>query len=141
MSDPGFKGTGWAFPPSFGRGGATVATVSGDEDIVQSLHIILATETGERVMRPKFGCNLSAFVFEEIDQGLISRIIRTVSDAILHYEPRVVAEKVDAVPDTENRSTLLIRVLYRSRITNARYNLVYPFYLDEAAAGPAPGGG
>jgi len=34
---------------------------------------------------------------------------------------------------------LLIPITYRSRITNARYNMmVWPFYLDESAKTPVP---
>jgi len=89
MADAGFKGTGWAFRPSFGRGGASVATVSGDEDILENLQILVATTPGERVMRPRFGCNLRDYVFAEIDQELVNGITRVVSDAILYHEPRV----------------------------------------------------
>jgi phage baseplate assembly protein W len=130
------KGVGWAFPPRFGRGGASVEMVSGDDDILESLRLLLATEPGERVMRPSFGCNLSAFVFEEVDQGLISRITRTVSDAILNHEPRVILEQVEVARGADSTGSVMVRISYRSRLTNSRYNLVYPFYLREAALDP-----
>jgi len=57
-----FLGRGWSFPPAFGAGGREVATVAGEEDIAQSLHIIFATELGERVMRDDFGCDLHRYV-------------------------------------------------------------------------------
>lgn len=135
-----FQGTGWAFPPRFGRGGASVEMVSGDDDILESLRLLLATEPGERVMRPSFGCNLSAFVFEEVDQSLISHITRTVSDAILNHEPRVILEQVDVTRGSDSTGSVMVRVSYRSRLTNSRYNLVYPFYLREAALDPTAGG-
>lgn len=138
-NDQDYKGTGWTFPPRFGRGGASVDMVRGDEDIQESLRLLLATEPGERVMRADFGCNLAAFVFEEIDQGLISRITRIVSDAILHHEPRVILEKVDVTRGADSTGSVTIQVAYRSRLTNSRYNMVYPFYLREAAADPAGG--
>jgi len=138
--DASFKGTGWSFPPSFGNNGATVDMVSGDEDIHQSIGLLLETEPGERVMRPDFGCGLSNHLFEEIDQGLINRITRSISEAILHHEPRVVLEALDVNPAAASDGTLLIRLEYRSRLTNSRYNLVYPFYLREAAIDPAEGG-
>ena len=135
-----YKGTGWAFPPRFGRGGASVEMVSGDDDILESLRLLLATEPGERIMRPDFGCKLSAFLFEEIDQGLINRITRTVSDAILNHEPRVTLEQVEVTRGTDSTGEVTVRVSYRSRLTNSRYNLVYPFYLREAVPDPAKEG-
>ena len=138
MKDAAFKGTGWAFPPSFGPGGASVATVSGDADILESLQILLATTPGERVMRPKFGCDLSDYVFAEMDQSTVAAITRTVKDALLNYEPRIEVEDVDVSRDPDGEGTLLIRIQWRSRLTNGRYNMVYPFYLDEASATPFP---
>jgi len=61
-----------------------------------------------------------------------------VSDAILYNEPRVELQGVDASRAPDNDAMLLIRITYRSRITNARYNMVWPFYLDESAKAPVP---
>ena len=47
--DNSFLGTGWSFPPEFNKRGS-VKTVSADDDIRESLHILLATKPGERVM-------------------------------------------------------------------------------------------
>jgi len=139
-SDQNYKGVGWGFPPRFGRGGASVETVSGDEDILESLRLLLATEPGERVMRDTFGCNLASFIFEELDQGLINRITRTITDAILNHEHRVILEQVDVTRGEDRTGSVLIKITCRSRETNSRYNLVYPFYLREAAIDPAAGG-
>jgi phage baseplate assembly protein W len=137
----GFKGTGWAFPPAFSAGGGEVEMVGGDDDIHQSLEILLATVPGERLMQPDFGCDLDAFVFEAADQSLITRITRMVSDAVLYHEPRVDLRDVNIAPDPVEAGRIIIRVDYRSRLTNTRYNMVYPFYLREAVVGAgAPAG-
>lgn len=130
-----FLGSGWGFPPTFGPGGADVQMVSGTEDIEQSLAILLDTRRGERVMQEEFGCDLSDFLFAEISQGLIGRVRSLVADAVLHHEPRIVLNDVE-VSDSQSRDgVLLIRLDYTVRATNSRYNMVYPFYLQEAAAG------
>ncbi|WP_293087265.1 GPW/gp25 family protein, partial [Moorena sp. SIO4A1] len=87
-----FLGTGWSFPPTFNRDTGTVEMVSDQEDIVQSLEIILSTRPGERIMQPDFGCELSQFLFEEITQGLITGIRGTISDALLYHEHRIDVE-------------------------------------------------
>ena len=56
--DTSFLGTGWSFPPAFDRKIAQPVMVSDEEDISQSLDIILSTSLGERVLRPNFGCDL-----------------------------------------------------------------------------------
>lgn len=127
-----FLGTGWSFPPAFSNNGADVQMVSAEEDILQSLHIILSTEIGERTMHPKFGCNLSAFLFEEIGQELLDRIRRTIEDALLIHELRMKIDNVDVLESDAEPGVLLISIDYTIRATNSRYNMVYPFYINEA---------
>ncbi|MDZ8025861.1 MAG: GPW/gp25 family protein [Nostoc sp. SerVER01] len=126
-----FLGTGWSFPPTFNQDTGTVEMVSDEEDIVQSLEIILSTRPAERIMQPDFGCELSQFLFEEISQGLITGIKGTISDALLYHEPRIDVEDIN-IDESEKEGLLLISVTYTVRVTNSRFNLVYPFYINEA---------
>ena len=138
MSDGNsFLGTGWSFPPSFASAGGDVHTVSAAEDIEQSLAILLATRRGERVMQDDFGCELSEFLFGEISQGLIGRVRSLIADAILHHEPRIRLNGIEVSESGSEEGLLLISIDYTIRATNSRYNMVYPFYLNEATS---PGG-
>jgi len=132
--DASFLGRGWSFPPRFGAGGRDVHTVSETEDIAQSLAILLATRRGERVMHEDFGCELSEFMFEEITQGLIGQITSAIESAVLHHEPRIELNQVDASVSDDTLGLLLITIDYTVRATNSRYNMVYPFYLNEASS-------
>ncbi len=128
-----FLGTGWAFPPSFTRGGADVEMVSGPEDIHQSLQVLLSTQLGERVMQDEFDCDLNGFLFEEIDRGLINSLTGLISDAILYHEPRIQMDRLEISESQSTQGLLLIAIDYTIRSTNSRYNMVYPLYLNEAA--------
>jgi uncharacterized protein len=128
-----FLGTGWSFPPRFSRGGAEVEVVSDVEDVHQSLQILLGTRRGERPMQERFGANLDTVLFEEMDQGLVNRVTSLIHDAILEHEPRVDLRGVDVTPAHE-AGVLRIRIDYAVRGTNSRYNMVFPFYLNEAVA-------
>lgn len=130
---PSFLGAGWAFPPSFAAGGAEVALVSGPEDIRQSLEILLATRPGERPMQEAFGCDLGEAMFEEVDAALLGRITALISDAVLRHEPRIALNAVDVAQRDDDPGALTIRLDYTVLGTNSRYNMVYPFYLYEAA--------
>ncbi len=132
----GFLGRGWAFPPAFAAGGADVAMVEAEDDIEQSLAILLSTRRGERVMLPGFGCDLNEFLFAEITPSLVGQVRELVTNAILDYEPRVRLEAVDVSDEQAGDGLLLITVDYTVKATNSRYNLVYPFYLREATVGP-----
>lgn len=135
-TDNSFLGTGWAFPPHFGPGGAEVAMVSGNDDIEQSLAILLSTRRGERLMQDEFGCELSEFLFAEISPGLVGQVQDLLSQAIRRFEPRIVLGEVQVSDERADEGVLMIAIDYTVRATNSRYNLVYPFYLREAAQPP-----
>jgi hypothetical protein len=129
-TDISFLGTGWSFPPEFSiRAG--VRMVSAEEDIRQSLHIVLATAPGERVMRPAFGAGIKQQVYESINATTITILKDTIRRAILFYEPRVVVEAIvaDTALALEGRLDFLID--YTIISTNTRHNIVYPFYCLE----------
>lgn len=138
MSSSGsFLGRGWHFPPTFGDGGAEVEMVEDADDIAQSLQILFATQLGERVMQEDFGCDLSAFVFEEVDQGLLNRVRTVVENGILYHEPRIRLDRLDVAEDADEPGLLRIRIEYTIRGTNSRFNMVYPFYVREAGGSGA----
>jgi uncharacterized protein len=128
-----FLGTGLAFPLAADSSGA-LATVSFEEDIRQSLQIILATNPGERVMRPEFGAGLRDFVFEPADLTTIHRIQIRVQESLIDWEPRITVNAVNVTADPVTRSTLFISITYTVRATNTVANLVYPFYLQEGTS-------
>ena len=131
-----FLGTGWDFPPTFSRDTNAAAMISDVEDIQSSLHILLTTSLGERIMRPTYGCNLRDYLFEPLDASLTAFIKDLVKTAILYFEPRILLEKVN-IEAFPLQGRVDISLDYRVRNTNSRYNYVLPFYENEAAqAGP-----
>ena len=115
-----FLGRGWSFPPEFNKStklGGEVAMVDGTLDIDQSLHILLRTSLGERVMQPRYGCNLSDYLFEPSNTALLAFLKETVFSAIIYHEPRIKIEELEVVsegPDLlEGRIRFFIG-LYRS---------------------------
>ena len=130
MDERAFLGQGWAFPVAFDASGG-VATVRHDEDIRQSILIILDTNPGERVMRPEFGSGLRALTFEPINTTTVSRVKHKVERALVLWEPRIDSIVVEVTAD-RLQGRLDVQLRYRVRTTNTFYNLVYPYYLDEA---------
>ena len=107
--------------------------VAGVEDIHQSLQILLSTRLGERVMREDYGCDLSDFLFEAINQSLVNRITAIISDGILYHEPRIYLENLDVSERVDEPGILFISLDYLVRGTNSRFNMVYPFYISDAS--------
>ncbi|MEF9919182.1 MAG: GPW/gp25 family protein, partial [Eubacterium sp.] len=65
-----FLGIGWSFPPEFNVGSKTVTMLSDENDIKSSLEILLSTKIGERIMQPKYGCNMDELLFNPLNQTL-----------------------------------------------------------------------
>jgi uncharacterized protein len=130
-----FLGTGWSFPPAFSRDSGTVEMVSNEEDIKQSLNILLSTSLGERVMQPKYGCNLNDYLFDGLDSSTIGYIKDRVANSILYYEPRIIVERIEVTGDDSAdllEGKFTISVEYTIPGTNSRFNYVYDFYKNEA---------
>jgi len=128
---PSFLGSGWAFPPRFRRDGK-LDMASGEQDVHESLRIILSTTPGERIMHPTFGCGLRALVFESVDESLKTRIKDLIVRAIALFEHRVELELVAVHSDALDAGLLNIELAYRIRATNSAANMVFPFYLASA---------
>jgi len=131
--DKSFLGTGWSFPPEFNKYGS-VKKVSAEEDIHESLYILLSTNPGERIMQPTYGCGLKSQVFEEINETAVTVIVDLIKRAILFFEPRILVESIRV--DSDNNEDILnglvkINIMYIVRATNNRHNIVYPFYFTE----------
>ncbi|MFK7785442.1 MAG: GPW/gp25 family protein [Crocinitomicaceae bacterium] len=126
-----FLGTGWSFPPKFDKNTKSVATVSEEDDIRESLMILLSTRPGERVMNPLYGCNMDDLLFESLNLTLKTYVADLVETAILYFEPRIDLQKVSINENNDLEGELLVELDYVVRSTNTRRNLVYPFYRGE----------
>lgn len=130
-----FLGRGWSFPPAFDAYDGSAEMVAGQEDVQQAIQLILSVTPGERQMFPEFGCNLRQFVFGGLDASTITMMETEVRSALLHFEPRIDVDRIVVTRAADNTpGAVVITIDYRVRDSNRRYNLVYPYYLNEATA-------
>jgi phage baseplate assembly protein W len=127
-----FLGSGWAFPVQVDDGGAIVAA-AGEDAVRQAIWMVLATAPGERVMRPTFGAGLADLVFAPNTPTTHGLVASSVRSALVEEEPRIDVLDVVVTADPAQPTRLLIEVDYTVRATNSRFNLVYPFYLQQPA--------
>ena len=123
-----FLGRGWRFPILPDETGS-LAYVAGDENVEQSLQILLQTDWGQRVMREDFGCKAPRLVFAPGSIQYLRLLETTVKDAIRDWEPRVEVDDVLAEADPKDETRVIVSIGYLVRQTNTRNNLVFPFYL------------
>ncbi|HZE50525.1 MAG TPA: GPW/gp25 family protein [Jatrophihabitantaceae bacterium] len=127
MSTADFLGRGWAYPLRLdGSGGFALAEA--EDDVDQSIRLILGTALGERPMRPEYGCAIHDLIFDSIDASLSGRVASEVRKSLTRWEPRIQITEVIANPHPVDSHVLLISIGYRIRATNDRRNLVFPFY-------------
>lgn len=133
IGSPGkeFMGRGWAFPFRIAPASGRVATAAEEEDIRQSILIILKTAKGERVMRPDFGCGIHDLVFAVVDTATLAQVRRDVEAALRDHEARIAVTAVQARAGNLVDGQLIIEIDYRVRQTNQPGNIVFPFYFRE----------
>lgn len=133
-----FLGTGWTFPPTFERVSASVVMSSDVANIRQCLWVLFSTSLGERIMLATYGTGLRQKVFASLTETLANDLRSMIEKAILDWEPRIDVLQVD-VREAPLDGELAISIEFLVRETNARSNMVYPFYLDgEATLAPPP---
>jgi phage baseplate assembly protein W len=135
-NDRDFLGRGLRFPVSLNLNGG-VSTSQLEENVRQSIFVILGTAPGERINRAQFGCQIHDLMFAPNNDLTAARAEVFCEEAIYKFEPRVekVACRAAANPDEPNR--LDVRIEYVIAGKNERRNLVFPFYLrteDEETA-------
>jgi phage baseplate assembly protein W len=126
-----FLGRGWAMPVALDPRTGRVQSVAYEEDIRQSILIILETAPGERVLRPNFGCGIHELVFASMDSTTIQLVRSTVEDALRRCEARIELLGVTVDDAATAEGQLLVEIEYRVRRTNQIGNLVFPFYFRE----------
>lgn len=148
-----FLGIGWKFPVSVDIDGK-ISMSEYETDIKEAIRIILGTAKGERIMHPDFGCGIHDFVFAPLNKATISLVENSVREGLTLWEPRIELINVEVIsgasegklaiteslgpgaqgkvtPNSSVEGRLLVSIDYRVRVTNNRFNLVYPFYLKE----------
>lgn len=126
--DATFVGRGFSWPMEVDHTGSIRLTDTA-EDIERSMRIVLMTAPGERVMRPRFGCDIWDLLFEPVTPNLLGLIASAVYEALGQWEPRVQVDEVVPVPDADDGGLVRVTVSYHVKATNDRRNLVFPFYV------------
>jgi phage baseplate assembly protein W len=122
-----FIGSGIAFPLRTGIGGG-LALVSGEQEIVEAIRLIIGTAYGERPMRPEFGCGIHRHLFASPDSTTAGRIAFDVESSLRRWEPRIEVDDVNVTLDEHEHNTFFIEIEYHIRGTYDPRSLVFPFY-------------
>lgn len=128
-----FLGRGWKFPVGINPITGRLAMSEHEQDIKESIRIIVTTAPGERLMRPDFGCGIHELVFSTISRATLGVFESRIRQAITKWEPRVEILKLEIGTREADKGKLDIQLTCRVRETNNEFNLVFPFYLTEGS--------
>jgi phage baseplate assembly protein W len=132
--DRSFLGSGMKFPPQANKATGRFAVAAGEQNVKESIYLILMTAAGERELEPGFGSRLSRYTFMDVNLTNLSIMRREIAELIMTQEPRVSDADVDI--DAESRDDcLIVNITYRIAQTNTADNFVFPFYLKAATEG------
>ena len=79
-----------------------LVTVKDKAAIVQAITALLLTNKGERPFKPDLGCGIQQSLFEPLDYATAGLIRSQVVEVIKKYEPRIVLDNVEVIPDEQN---------------------------------------
>jgi phage baseplate assembly protein W len=125
-----FLGIGWKYPVSVEADGS-ITSSSYEENIRESILLILGTAKGERLMRPEFGCSIHEYAYGTMDTLTRRKIENAVYEALVDWEPRIEVNEIKTFTEKALEGKILINTDYKVRRSNTQVNLVYPFYLKE----------
>jgi len=105
---------GVAFPMRNDGIGGYVAQNENIRSLRDCVIQLLMTGRGARVMRPDYGTDLRASVFEPLTEDLIGSLRKQILQVIAKYEPRVIVQRVEVTPDFE-RHTIKVQLYITSK--------------------------
>ncbi len=103
---------GWKFPIQVNKTNGKIKTVEDNENVKQSVRMILETRPNERKIVPEFGANLRQYMFETISPGVISSLEGEVENAIKTWESHIGDMNVSVKSETGTISYLEANVDY-----------------------------
>ena len=106
------------FPPRIGADGR-MAWSEGEENIRESIRIILLTELRERIMLPEFGAGLGRYLFEPNTVTTRHLIQDRMQKALKAWEPRLAVESLTVEADPIDPQAAIATITYRLVATQA----------------------
>lgn len=130
------RGWGWAFGFVTRTGGVRKGVDpdadDGQDRITGSIHQILGTNIGTRVMVRDFGSACRSFVFSPNDPQIDVKLDYSIRQALQKWEPRVTVGVITISHDRRAEGILDVNLSITINKTNTQFNIVWPYFLAAA---------
>lgn len=122
-------GRGMAFPPRVGLDGRIMWS-AGEQNIRESIQIILRTEQNERINLKTFGASLGRFLFEPNIVTTHSQIADNIRKSLTKWEPRILVDNVKVEADPEDAQSAIATIQYSLVATQSAESLIIAIQLS-----------
>lgn len=127
--DKSYLGSGLKFPIQVNKATGRAVLSHAEQNVKESIYIILMTQKGERFARSDFGSRLLSYTFMDTSITRINMMAREIERTILEQEPRVSDVDVDVEPKLD-KGCLIVNINYTIAADHTNGSIVFPFYLN-----------
>jgi phage baseplate assembly protein W len=118
--DPGLLfGRGISFPPRLGADGR-LSWSAGEENVRESIRVILLTQRRERLRLPEFGGDLDRYLFEPNTVTTRHLLREQIAKALARWEPRITVESITVENDDQDPESAIVTIHYQLVATQTR---------------------
>jgi phage baseplate assembly protein W len=91
---------GWKFPVQVNETTGRIETVEDNENVKQSVRMILSTQKYERKVVPTFGTDLRSYMFEVVNPTFITTLKNAISSSLKKWEKHIADMEVTVKAST-----------------------------------------
>jgi Phage baseplate assembly protein W len=121
---------GWNFPINIDKDTGRIMSVEDNENIKQSIRIILLTQLNERKLLPRFGTNVRSFLFDVIDPTFINDLKQSITDSLKRWEMNINSLHVSVNTDEGSTSKIVVNIDYITNISPNQERLTHKISLN-----------
>ena len=110
MTSPFGKSLGFPFRLD---GNGRIAWSEGEQNVRESIEVLLRTDKRERIALPDFGAGLQRWLFAPNTPDTHARIAHAVDQTLRRWEPRIALEGVSVAASATEATTAIATITYR----------------------------
>ena len=101
--------------------------------MTENIKVILLTQPGEQLMRPRYGAGLESLLHEPNTLTTRRRIHERITDALSRWERRISVERIEVLEIPERPDQLRVEISYRLLRTGSSAALGLTLSLEAGA--------
>ena len=121
---------GWNFPIKIDKDTGRIMEVEDNENIKQSIRIILLTQLNERKIVPNFGTNIRSFLFDVVDPTFFNDLKKSITNALRNWESYIRNLNVSVSAEGGANSSVIVNVDYITTISPVQERVTHKMNIN-----------